>query len=115
MKVFLSLLALVLLHEATCTHLETCNCHEIQDLVNKTVEQQVQEIKTIVNTTVEEAIARLEYKLSHKINTAISRINTTNGIELSKLENNLKLIKHGKTPKAYSDTTGLSLTTTTKL
>ena len=90
MKVCLSLLALVLLHEATCTHLETCNCHEIQDLVNKTVEQQVQEIKTIVNTTVEEAVARLEYKLSHKINTAISRINTTNGIELSDLENNLK-------------------------
>ena len=68
------LLALLLLHKVTCTHLETCDCHEI---------------RALVNATVEEAIDRLGYKLSLEINTVITKINTTDATNLSHLENNL--------------------------
>ena len=80
--IILLLFVTLFLHEVACTHLETCDCHEI---------------KAIVNKSVETAVARLEWKLNVKINTVISRINTvisrinTGGsIELSDLESNLK-------------------------
>ena len=64
MKLFplLCLLALSLVREGTSTHHETCECHEISELVNASVQQ---------------AAARLEYKLGIMIDTAISNINTT--------------------------------------
>ena len=76
MKLFplLCLLALSLVQEGTSTHLETCECHEIRELVNASVQQ---------------AAARLEYKLGIMIDTAISNINTTDKTALSDLENRL--------------------------
>ena len=64
MKFFplLCLLALSLVREGTSTHHETCECHEISELVNASVQQ---------------AAARLEYKLGIMIDTAVSNINTT--------------------------------------
>ena len=64
MKLFLlvSLLGFSLVQEGVCTHLETCNCNEIAELVN---------------TTVQQAADSLEYKLSLMVNTAISNINVT--------------------------------------
>ena len=64
MKLFLlvSLLGFSLVQEGVCTHLETCNCNEIAELVN---------------TTVQQAAASLEYKLSLMVDTAISNINVT--------------------------------------
>ena len=64
MKLFplLCLLALSLVREGTSTHHETCECHEIRELVNASVQQ---------------AAARLEYKLGIMIDTALSNINTT--------------------------------------
>ena len=59
----LSLLGFTLVQEGASTHLETCSCNEIAELVN---------------TTVQQATARLEYKLSLMINTAISNINISN-------------------------------------
>ena len=70
----LCLLALQLVQEGACTHLETCECHEIRELVNATVQQ---------------AAANLEYKLSIMIETAISKVNTTDEAALSSLENSL--------------------------
>ena len=68
------LLALALVQEGTSTHLETCECHEIRELVNASVQQ---------------AAARLEYKLGIMIATAISNINTTDETVLSDMENRL--------------------------
>ena len=64
----LCLLSLQLVQEGACTHLETCECHEIRELVNATVQQ---------------AAANLEYKLSIMIETAISKIDTTDEAALS--------------------------------
>ena len=76
MKLFplLCLLALSLVQEGTSTHHETCECNEIRELVNASVQQ---------------AAACLEYKLGIMINTAISNINTTDKTALSDLENRL--------------------------
>ncbi len=57
-----SLLSLTLLHEAVSTHLQTCECHEIRDLVN---------------ITVQEAVAGLEDRLTRLLN-----INTTDSSTL---------------------------------
>ena len=64
MKLFplLCILALSLVQEGTSTHHETCECHEISELVNASVQQ---------------ATPRLEYKLGIMIDTAIFNINTT--------------------------------------
>ena len=76
MKLFplLCLLALSLVREGTSTHLETCECHEIREMVNNSVQQ---------------AVARLEDSFGIMINTAISNINTTNDTALSDLESRL--------------------------
>ncbi len=70
----LSLLSLSLVHEGTSTHLETCECHEIREVINATVQQ---------------AAAHLEYKLSLVINSAIDNINTTDDGALQDLESSL--------------------------
>ena len=46
MKLFviLCLLALQLVQEGACTHLETCECHEIRELVSATVQQEISKI-----------------------------------------------------------------------
>ena len=76
MKLFplLCLFALSLVQEGTSTHLETCECHEIRELVNASVQQ---------------AAARLEYKVGIMIDTAISNINITDETALSDLESRL--------------------------
>lgn len=58
MKIFSAVLTLLFLQQAVCTHLETCECHEI---------------KALVNATVEQAITRLEEKFNDKI----SKVNNT--------------------------------------
>ena len=68
------LVALQLVQEGACTHLETCECHEIRELVSATVQQ---------------AAANLQYKLSIMIETAISKIDTTDEAALSSLESSL--------------------------
>ena len=70
------LLALSLVRKGTSTHLETCECHEIRELVNVSVQQ---------------AVERLEDSLGIMINTAISNINTrtTDETALSDLESRL--------------------------
>ena len=70
----LCLLALSLVREGTSTHLETCECHEIRELVN---------------TSVQQAVARLEDSFGIMIDTAISNINTTDDTALSDLESRL--------------------------
>ena len=58
MKILSAVLTLLFLQQSACTHLETCECHEI---------------KALVNATVEQAINRLE----EKFNDEISKINNT--------------------------------------
>ena len=70
----LCLLTLSLVREGTSTHLETCECHEIRELVNASVQQ---------------AVARLEDSLGFMINTAISNISTTDETPFSDLESRL--------------------------
>ena len=87
----LCLLSLQLVQEGACTHLETCECHDIKELVNATVQQ---------------AAANLEYKLSIMIETAISKIDTTDEAELFHLESSListieRLIKPIQTQLDY--------------
>ena len=65
---------LLLCDKAACTHLETCECHEI---------------KAIVNATVEKAMARLEYKLNDQIMIALGNINKTDNTTISYIENGL--------------------------
>ena len=94
MKLFLlvSLLGFSLVQEGVCTHLETCNCNEIAELVN---------------TTVQQAAASLEYKLSLMVNTAISNINvTSDDAKFDVLKNDLtstmeRLLKPIKTQLDY--------------
>ena len=57
----LSLLSLTLLHEAVSTHLQTCECHEIRNLVN---------------ITVQEAVAGLEDRLNKLINNSTTDSST---------------------------------------
>ena len=52
MKILSAVLTLLFLHQAACTHLETCECHKI---------------KALVNATVEQAITRLEEKFNDEI------------------------------------------------
>ena len=61
MKLFviLCLLALQLVQEGACTHLETCECHEIRELVSATVQQEISKM----NLTDEAALSILESSL----------------------------------------------------
>ena len=69
-----SMLTLALVQQALCTHMETCECHEIRELVN---------------STVREATEDLEKKLSKVIYYAVKNINTTGDSDLEGLENRL--------------------------
>ena len=60
MKILPAVFTLLYLHQAACTHLETCECDEI---------------RALVNATVEEAISRLENKFSIQISN--SELTTT--------------------------------------
>ena len=70
MKILLAIvLTLFLLQRAACTHLETCDCHEIRALVNETVRESISRLdskfdgnRALVNETVKVAISRLESK-----------------------------------------------------
>ena len=76
MKLFalLPLLVLTLLQGTLATHLETCQCDQVRQLVN---------------STVQEAVTGLEDRLSLLIHSAVSNINTTDNSALENLENML--------------------------
>ena len=76
MKLFahLPLLVLTLLHGTLATHLETCQCDQVRQLVN---------------STVQEAVTGLENRLSLLIHSAVNNINTTDNSALENLENRL--------------------------
>ena len=59
---------------ASSTHLETCTCEEIRQLVN---------------STVQEAVAGLEKKLGHAIDSSIQNTNTNNSLSLDDLGDRL--------------------------
>ena len=70
----LPLLALTLVQPALSTHLETCECHQIRQLVN---------------STVQEAVAGLENRLSLLLQDTLHSINTTDSSALDQLETTL--------------------------
>ena len=76
MKLFalLPLLVLTLLQGTLATHLETCQCDQVRQLVN---------------STVQEAVTCLENRLSLLIHSAVNNINTTDNSALENLENRL--------------------------
>ena len=76
MKLFalLPLLVLTLLQGTLATHLETCQCDQVRQLVN---------------STVLEAVTGLEDRLSLLIHSAVNNINTTDNSALENLENRL--------------------------
>ena len=76
MKLFalLPLLVLTLLQGTLATHLETCQCDQVRQLVN---------------STVQEAVTGLEDRLSLLIHSAFNNINTTDNSALENLENRL--------------------------
>ena len=76
MKLFalLPLLVLTLLQGTLATHLETCQCDQVRQLVN---------------STVLEAVTGLEHRLSLLIHSAVNNINTTDNSALENLENRL--------------------------
>ena len=88
-----SLLGFSLVQEGVCTHLETCNCNEIAELVNTTVQQAAASLEyklsLMVNSTVQQAAANLEHKLSLKISTTTTNINTTNDENFEVLKKDL--------------------------
>ena len=76
MKLFalLPLLVLTLLQGTLATHLETCQCDQVRQLVN---------------STVQEAVTGLEDRLSLLIHSAVNNINTTDNSALENLESRL--------------------------
>ena len=76
MKLFalLPLLVLTLLQGTLATHLETCQCDQVRQLVN---------------STVQEAVTGLEDRLSLLIHSAVNHINTSDNSALENLENRL--------------------------
>ena len=76
MKLFtlLPMLVLALLQGTLATHLETCQCDQVRQLVN---------------STVQEAVTGLENRLSLLIHSAVNKINTTDNSALENLENRL--------------------------
>ena len=95
MRLFLlvSLLGFSLVQEGVCTHLETCNCNEIAELVNTTVQQVAASLEyklsLMVNNTVQQAAANLERKLSLKVSSTTTNINTTNDENFEVLKKDL--------------------------
>lgn len=91
MKLFI-LLSLFSLKDVSCTHLETCECHEIKD---------------IVNTAIEQAMVQLELNMTLEIKKAVTRmINVTDNAALSRLEQsvNSTMTKLGDLEDSLKDT-----------
>ncbi len=66
----LSLLSLTLLHEAVSTHLQTCECHDIRDLVNITVQEAVVELEdrlTRLTTTMKQLLKPIKQQLDYHL------------------------------------------------
>ncbi len=84
MKLFLLLLVFTLVQEALSTYQETCECHQITELVN---------------TTVQEAIAGLENRISHLIRSTIKR---SESHDLDKVETTPPPLKNSEDYPAIS-------------
>ena len=93
-----AVLALLLLQQASCTHFETCECHEIRALVNETVEQTNARLESKIianmNATVEEANTWLETKVKDEISKVkdeiFSNVNATAQEANTRLETEVK-------------------------
>ena len=76
--VVLSLLVLSLPREGASTHLETCDCHEIKDIVNATVQEAIAGLEDKLNTLMaknsEKTSTELESTLSATIKSALRLI-----------------------------------------
>ena len=88
MKLFalLPLLVLTLLQGTLATHLETCQCDQVRQLVNSTVQEAVTGLENRLSL-VQEAVTGLENRLSLVIHSAVN--NTTDNSALENLENRL--------------------------
>ena len=81
MKILPVVLTLLFLQQAACTHLETCDCHEIKALMNSTVKNETSK----VNAMIENAIIKLESIFNEAIK---SKFNETNQLIKSLLDYN---------------------------
>ena len=76
--VVLSLLVLSLPREGASTHLETCDCHEIKDIVNATVQEAIAGLEDKLNILIaknsEKTSTELESTLSATIKSALQPI-----------------------------------------
>ena len=76
--VVLSLLMLSLPREGATTHLETCNCHEITDVVNATVQEAIagleDKLNILITKSSEKTSTELESTLSATIKSALQPI-----------------------------------------
>ena len=74
--VFLPLLVLSLSREGASTHLETCDCHEIKDIVNATVQEAITGLEDKLNISIakssEQTSTELESTLSATIKSTLS-------------------------------------------
>ena len=85
MKIISAVLTLLVLQQAVCTHLETCECHEIKALVNATVEQAITRLESKFN----DEITRLE----NNFNDQISKLNNKSNEYAVTIEKLLKPIQ----------------------
>ncbi len=78
MKLLLFLLALTLAQEAFSTHLETCECHEIRELVNATVQEAVAGLENRMNDLIHSSFNNSENQaldtLETKLITTMERL-----------------------------------------
>ena len=97
MKMLPAVLTLLFFQQAVCTHLETCDCHEIKALMNTTVEQAISRLESSLktenetsklNTMIENAIIKLESKFNDALK---SKLNETNQLikSLNRNEHNI--------------------------
>ena len=67
-EIILALFVVFLLHEqAACNHLETCDCHEMKGLVNKTVELAVANLENSLTFTMERLLRPIQSQLEHHL------------------------------------------------
>ena len=91
MKLFalLPLLVLTLLQGTLATHLETCQCDQVRQLVNSTVQEAVtgleNRLNLLTNSTVQEAVTTSSFL----IHSAVNNINTLDNSALKHLESRL--------------------------
>ncbi len=63
----LSLLSLTLLHEAVSTHLQTCECHEIRDFVNITVQEAVAGLEDRLTRLLKQLLNPIKQQLDYHL------------------------------------------------